>query len=220
MFDILLESRPSPLGLPRWGIVLAVGLHAAAIATALRTPTRAQAEPPIIFMEGFPRYAAPRVNGGGSTQLVLSPLHHEISVLPLPPVEPIPGLPNLAEAAPAGPGGGVDMPLDPGATDGGALLPESLVQERPELLAGPTPVYPPALRDAGAEGIVVVQVVVDTLGRPEPGSARIVQHAAPGFEASAVSAILAARFRPARVWGRGVRVLVQVPVEFRLRSPR
>ena len=92
-----------------------------------------------------------------------------------------------------------------------------LVQDLPELLAAPSPTYPPWLRDAGVEGRVVLQLVVDTLGRAEPGSVRVVQSDHAGFEAPATQSLRQARFRPARVYGRAVRVLVQVPIEFRLR---
>jgi TonB family protein len=215
MFDILLESRPSALGLPRWGIVLAVGLHAAAIGAALRSPTPAPPEPAPIILGVFP-FEPVIVRGGGRVAPVPALPDIDPRIPVLPQVDSIGGIPDPAAPAPIGSGvPGVATPT-PGETGDSAALPVSLVQERPELLAGPPPVYPPFLREAGVEGLVVVQVVVDTLGRPERGSARIVQHAAPGFEASALSAIRAARFRPARVWGRAVRVLVDVPVAFRL----
>jgi periplasmic protein TonB len=216
MFDTLVESRPSPLGLSRWGVVCAVALHAAAVGVALRTPAPVHAEPPTIFIDQAPSEPSPTVHRGPLPAPVLVEQGADVRGLVLPPVEPIPGIPDLAGPAPIGPGDPASAPLDPAQDGDGGPLCECLVQERPELLAGPPPAYPPALREAGVEGDVVIQVVVDTLGRPEPASARIVQHAAPGFETSALRAILAARFRPARVWGRAVRVLVQVPVAFNL----
>jgi TonB family protein len=141
-------------------------------------------------------------------------------ILVLPPVEPIPGLPTVTGLAPVVPDDHPGVALDPGGNGDSAPMPVWLVQERPEILAGTPPVYPTSMREMGVEGLVVIQVVLDTLGRPEPGSARVVRHDAAGFETSAVASILGARFRPARVWGRAVRVLVQVPVEFRLRARR
>jgi protein TonB len=217
MFETLLESRPSPLGLPRWGVIGAIGLHVVAISAAIRAPVQAPVEPPIMVLEGFPTDPPPPLRGGGLGGPVLSGPVVDVHLPSLPVLEPIPGGPDLSAPAPIDPGNRVGVPLDPWGTGDGAPLPDSLVQERPELLAAPQPVYPAHLREAGVEGVVVVQVVVDTLGRAEPGSVRVVQHGEGGFDASAVAAIRAARFRPARVWGRPVRVLVQVPVAFWIR---
>lgn len=98
-------------------------------------------------------------------------------------------------------------------------MPESVVEDRPELLAAPVPPYPALLREARVEGLVTIEVVVDTTGRAEPGSLRVVQSDNAGFNAAAVATIRGALFRPGRVWGRAVRVLVHVPVAFRLRPP-
>jgi TonB family protein len=68
---------------------------------------------------------------------------------------------------------------------------------------------------AGITGSVVMRAVVDTLGQVEPASIVAVSSANRAFEASARAYILSAQFRPARVRGRAVRVLIQVPVDFR-----
>ena len=90
------------------------------------------------------------------------------------------------------------------------------MEEPPALLAAGVPRYPDLLRAAGITGRVVMEIVIDTLGRAEPGSAVVVQSANPGFDDPARRYILGARFRPARVHGRAVRVLVRVPIDFRL----
>jgi TonB family protein len=61
---------------------------------------------------------------------------------------------------------------------------------------------------------VELQVVVDTSGRVERGTVRVVHSDHPAFEAPAIESLLGARFQPARVFGRAVRVLVQIPVAF------
>jgi TonB family protein len=220
MFDTLIESRPRPLGLSRWGIVGAVGLHVAAFSAALRTPTPALAAPPPIVLESLPAESAPVARRREPVPPIPVPPSVQGPILPLPPVAPIPGLPDLIGTALVVPDRHPGVSVDSGVNGDSTPLAVWLVQERPELLAGPPPVYPASLRELGVEGLVVIQVVVDTLGRPEPGSVRIVRHSAPGFETAAVASILGARFRPARVWGRAVRVLVQVPVEFRLQARR
>jgi TonB family protein len=224
MFDTLIESRPSSLGLSRWGLVGAVGLHVAAVSAWLRTPQPALAAPPTInfdvFLDVFPPEPASTTPAGGPVVRFRVPPPVDAPISALPRLEPIPGLPELTDPAPIRPDEHQHEGLIPGMDVVDAPLPVRLVQELPELLAGPPPVYPRSLREMGVEGLVVIQVVVDTLGRPEPGSVRVVRHDAPGFETSAVASIRGARFRPARVWGRAVRVLVQVPVEFRLRARR
>lgn len=98
-----------------------------------------------------------------------------------------------------------------------AVLSVDVVQEKPERLAGPLPVYPPLLQSAGIEGNVTVQAIIDTMGRVEPASVRITQTANPGFNESAKQMVLKSLFRPARVYGKAVRVLIQIPVNYTIR---
>ena len=81
----------------------------------------------------------------------------------------------------------------------------------------PMPRYPQLLRDAGVEGSTLVRFVVDTLGRVEQGTVKVVESTHPAF-ALAVQAVLPQmRFSPARVGERKVRQLVEFPLQFRLR---
>lgn len=97
---------------------------------------------------------------------------------------------------------------------------ESVVEERPELLSGPQPQYPDLLRQAGVQGRVLVQAIIDTLGRAEPASVKILSSPNPGFDQPAKQAVLHALFRPARVHGRAVRVLVNIPYDFKISGGR
>ena len=94
---------------------------------------------------------------------------------------------------------------------------ESVVEERPEVLSGPSLVYPDLLRQAGVQGRVIVQAIIDTSGRAEPQSVKIIQSPNPGFDQPARSYVLRALFRPARVHGRAVRVLVNLPIDFKIK---
>jgi len=94
---------------------------------------------------------------------------------------------------------------------------ESVVEERPEVLSGPSLVYPDLLRQAGVQGRVIVQAIIDTSGRAEPPSVKIIQSPNPGFDQPARSYVLRALFRPARVHGRAVRVLVNLPIDFKIK---
>jgi protein TonB len=91
---------------------------------------------------------------------------------------------------------------------------ESDVDGKAELLSVPKAEYPPILRRAGIHGTVIVHLVVDTVGRVEPGSLRVVSSPNPMFNEPALDALRHAVFRPARLHGRAVRVRVRLPIEF------
>lgn len=93
---------------------------------------------------------------------------------------------------------------------------EAIVEEKPTVLSGPQLVYPEVLKQARIQGRVIVQAIIDTTGRAEPSSLKILESPNPGFDQDARNYVLKALFRPARVHGRAVRVLVQVPVDFRI----
>ncbi len=97
----------------------------------------------------------------------------------------------------------------------GDVFMEAIVEEKPAVLSGSTLQFPELLRQAGIAGRVLVQAIVDTLGRAEPNSVKVLQSPNPGFDQSATNYVLKALFRPARVHGRAVRVLIQIPIDFR-----
>lgn len=109
--------------------------------------------------------------------------------------------------------GGIGTGIVP---DAGQVYSEAVVEEKPDRLSGPIPEYPQLLRSAGIEGTVIVQVVIDTMGRAEPNSIKVIRSPNPGFDQPVRSAVLRTLFRPARVHGRAVRVLVQIPYNFTL----
>lgn len=92
----------------------------------------------------------------------------------------------------------------------------SHVQVKPEALSGPPPRYPESLRENGVEGDVWIEVIIDTLGHPEPRTLKVLMSDDPLFEVQARRTILGTRFKPGRVDGKPVRVLVVVPVRFTL----
>jgi protein TonB len=101
--------------------------------------------------------------------------------------------------------------------DPGQAFIEAVVDEKPERVSNPPLDYPDLLRQAGIEGNVIVEVIIDTTGRAEPASLRIVQSTNKAFELSAKDAVLKSLYRPGRVRGQAVRVLVQVPISFTIR---
>jgi protein TonB len=95
-----------------------------------------------------------------------------------------------------------------------APVPAGLAQQKPEYVTGPSPVYPLALLMQGIEGTVLVEMIIDTSGRVEPASFRVIASPDPQFTDAARVALLRTRFRSARVDHRPVRCLVVVPVSF------
>jgi protein TonB len=80
------------------------------------------------------------------------------------------------------------------------------------------PVYPELLRQAGIQGRVVLEAVVDTSGRIVPASIVVVSATHPVFVAPSRQALLATVFRPAMVGGRIVAVHVRIPYDFTIRT--
>ena len=91
---------------------------------------------------------------------------------------------------------------------------EAVVDERPERLSGPVPRYPEMLRQAGVEGVVMLEFVIDTTGRVEEQNVKILQSTNRAFEAPAKNVIVRSLYRPGRVRGVAVRVLVQQQIGF------
>ena len=69
----------------------------------------------------------------------------------------------------------------------------------------PTPPYPETLRSAGIEGEVEAQFVVDTNGKAESGSFKVMSSTNPLFTESVRATLPRMRFLPAEVGGRRVR---------------
>ena len=80
----------------------------------------------------------------------------------------------------------------------------------------PRPRYPDELQRAGIEGNVVVQFVVDTLGRAELGELQVIETPHPLFVDAVRSALARYRFSVGEAGGRRVRTRVQIPFDFRL----
>ena len=76
------------------------------------------------------------------------------------------------------------------------------------------PRYPDALRLGGVEGEVLVQFVVDTAGRAEVSSFKVLKSSNDQFTRAVENALPLMRFVPAEVGGRKVRQLVQQPFTF------
>ena len=85
---------------------------------------------------------------------------------------------------------------------------------------GPYPRYPRELRERDVEGKVRLLFVVDTLGRAEMCTVRVMVSTDPLFTDSVLDVLPRMRFFPAERAGRKVRQRLELPVEFRLSRPR
>jgi len=192
--------------------LVSITVHVGVVAAALAGARQADVSvPPIVIAESL--WAVPASVPAGPVSPISAPVIGPVSVPAMPGPPDLPGIPALPIGfpSPEPAGAGTDSGGDPGV-----FLP-AVIDEPPALLSAPLPVYPPLLRLAGIQGWVTVQAVVDTMGRAEPGSLRVVDSPNPGFDRAALDCVRRALFRPGRVTGRAVRVLVSVPLHFTLR---
>jgi TonB family protein len=88
-------------------------------------------------------------------------------------------------------------------------------EQAPKLLSAPKLEYPAELRRAEMEGIVWVNAVIDTTGRPT--RMEVYQTPDPRLNQAATNFVAGSVYRPARVDGRSVAMPVRVPVKFQFR---
>jgi len=92
------------------------------------------------------------------------------------------------------------------------------LEEVPQRLWGPPLAYPESLMLAEVEGSVILQARVDTNGRVDRTSVRVLRSTNPGFEAPAIEMLVGTRFRPAYREGSPTVAVIQVPVRFELEN--
>jgi len=80
----------------------------------------------------------------------------------------------------------------------------------------PNPRYPDMLRSANVEGEVLAQFVVDTTGRADMGSFKVLKSTHDLFTNAVKVALPNMKFYPAEVGGKHVKQLVQMPFQFNL----
>lgn len=93
---------------------------------------------------------------------------------------------------------------------------EAAVDEPPERISGPPLRYPELLRQANIQGRVVFEFVVAADGTVEKESVVVIMTSNGGFVVPAREVIQKSRFRPGRVRGVPVRVLVRQTVSFNI----
>ena len=89
------------------------------------------------------------------------------------------------------------------------------VEKTAQLLPGnPSPRYPDLLRSANVGGEVIAQFVVDTSGRPQMETFKVMRSTHDLFTASVRAALPNLRFSPAEVGSHKVKQLMQMPFQF------
>ncbi len=224
MFDMLIASAPPrrrATGAGPAGLLSVVG-HAALVAAAVYATLPAAPAPAadpvtdarVVYVDPAPPLRAPESPGPPSPADDLGPL----AALHVPTI----GVPPIATSDLRGPwrptpGPGVADLRRSGGTPSGDIYAGAVVDEMPVLLSGPPLAYPELLRRARIAGRVMVEAVIDTSGHAEPATIRVVHAVHPAFADAVREYVRGALFRPGRVHGRAVRVLVRLPVEFALR---
>jgi hypothetical protein len=98
------------------------------------------------------------------------------------------------------------------------LLYEASIDDRrfspAELVKSPVFEHPRLLVEAGIAGRVVLKFIIDTTGRIEPTSIKVLEESHPLYAQSAVAGVVSAEFRPAHFGAAAVRQLTRLPVNF------
>ena len=232
MLNVLLESRAPRsrrIGSTIASAILHAGLIAGAVALTLPGPVDANAIPlpharALVFIDPVQATRPNRSTAQESAPPGATPLPHVAppTILPvtLPSIEIDPVLPpdevrigaGIRRPSPFGLG----EPSSFGAATESAVD-ERLVDRAPRLIGRAVePRYPAALRNAGVQGRVVVQFVVDTLGRAELGTLQVLDGGHPLFVESIRAALASYHFSAGESGGRAVRTRVQIPFDFTL----
>lgn len=105
---------------------------------------------------------------------------------------------------------------------GTAPIDVSLAEEKPQLQNASEVqrllqrLYPPLLRDAGITGQVQMKFVVNAQGRVEATSVSVLNASHDQFGEASTKVVEKMRFKPAKVGGRPVPVLVAIPISWTL----
>jgi protein TonB len=232
MLNVLLESRasrPRRMGSTVASALLHGALIAGAVALTMPGPVDANGvekrEPPVVYVPMPERAPAPPAPPKEFFPLAAPSLPLPTITAPdivpttLPPIDLSPaipsdqvviGAPGVRTASPIGAAG-------PALLGAGSAIDERLVDRAPRLIGQAVePRYPASLREAGVQGRVVVQFVVDTLGRAELGELQVIESAHPQFVESVRAALSRYRFSVGEAAGRKVRTRVQLPFDFTL----
>jgi TonB family protein len=236
MFDVLMASGPGFQLKTRW-LTTSIVTHGLVIALAIVATRAALNAPPVtlpeaamlVFVPKPPEPPPPEPRPVRPTQIV------NLAAPPAQGFQTVVAPSDVPKVIPR-----VDLnqrPLDPrdftgrgaegGVADGvlggtGPVTMDAIFEattdvagfEPAMVLVQPMPQYPTALASVGLEGRVTVEFVIDTTGKVERGSVKVIESTQPAFEAAARSAIVGSLFRPAHLRSVSVRQLTRQSVRF------
>jgi len=232
MLDVLLESK-APHTRRIGGTLASTLVHgaiitAAVVLTVQEGPHISIKDPPpaeIIYKTRLPDAPPPEQQPATPREPVLD---SPAPSMPMPTIETVPT--TIAPVDPTvGPITSDNLRIGPAVTPGepaagppgapigtGEAMDVRVVDKPPRVLRSENPRFPEALRARGQNGRIVVQFVVDTLGRAEMSEFKVVD-ATDAQLADAVRAVLPRfRFTPGEAAGRKVRTMVALPFDFTL----
>lgn len=233
MLHRLLETQAAPQRKPL-GTAVSVVLHAALVFGAFRATHRVAVALPkpdeVLVRRSAPRdEPAPERRTPPTGALGAAPARpgHPVLVAPLQVPIVIPGVDLTAAPITAADFADTMSPRSRGtgspdgtatrdAADGTPYASFDVEKVAATLPGSPAPAYPEMLKASGIEGDVLAQFVVDTAGRVEPGSFRVLQSSHEGFSNTVKVALPRMRFMPAEAGGRKVRMIVQQRFAFAL----
>ena len=232
MFTTLIESRPGHqmhAGETLVSTILHVGLVAAAIVVTAQAGRQDEAvrTENIIFSQPTPETPKPAEEAPAPPKdAVLAPpppKGFQTLVAPvnipdkIPDVDLSRAVTNEDDFSGRGVEGGIAKGVAGGTPQNISDQPYFEFQVEKTVMArdgNPVPKYPTLLENAKATGEVLAQFVVDTAGRVESGSARILKSSDALFANAVMNVLPHLRFYAAEVGGHKVRAIVQVPFRF------
>lgn len=231
MLGVLLESRARAQR-RSGGAALSVAAHLAIIgavtAHTVHGRTPAAEKPKVVLLHFAQPKAPPPVTPSVSTASMPSaPSIGSIIIrrVPVPAFVPT-SLPPVDLSS----GASFDSVVISGAGSSGTTGPRSVIDGESSanstewrgsdllmrIVTSVKPRYPEALRQTGIDGRVVVQFTVDTAGRVEAASIRVLSSTHELFTRAVRDALVQFRFVPAQVGGRRVTALAEMPFEFQI----
>ena len=232
MFQTLLESKPKKQR-TTGGMIMSVVLHTILISFAIwatlnagQKDAKAKVED-VTFVENKPKEEAKPKDEPPPPDKIASvapPKGFQVLVAPVEIPDVIPDVDltkkatDEADFSGKGVAGGTGKGVGSGPpVDSNQPFFEFQV-EKPVVPApnSPTPRYPDILRSAGVEGEVMAQFVVDTTGRVEMSTFKVLRTTHDLFAAAVRQALPNMRFIAAEVGGRKVKQLVQQPYVFNI----
>lgn len=229
MLDQLLETKQVRQRKP-FGTTVSVVLHLAVIAAAVQLTQRTIAalpkpvevmvlqptkrDDPKPLEQTHPVDAVARVPSRAGQQEIVPPI---VIAVDLPPVDMSARPTRADDWTGSRPCSSDGVPDGTGPTLSDAPFFVFQVDKPAAALPGTAqPAYPATLAASGVEGDVLVQFVVDTLGRAELASFKVLKASHEAFGVAVRQSLPRMRFLPAESGGRKVRMLVLQPFGFAL----